>query len=579
MPPPSRSSRRSLPRSAQDSAPAGNEYDKAETELENTQYRIKQTDARIKAQTKKLGTAEKRLGARADAMYREGSDDGMLGFILGSQSWEDFVTRLDYITLIATSDAALVDEVKVTRANLEKDRARLVADAAVQTKQVAGLKVRQDAMDAKLGQAGGVQPRARSDRRADGQGASGQGHVPRGAQRDGLPGQRRPLLLQHLGRAPVRRAPPHGHRHHVAEGHARRRRLERQRDPTTTASAGKSITLTGSNGWSYYYAHLNGYAISSGHVKAGQLIGYVGNTGNASGGACHLHFQMGPTATGSTRTPTCGRWSSPAASARGASIAVDGRVSGRRRTVSGAAWIAAERRPERRPRPRMTVPVMRRRTTVRGTHPRSHSSHGQRSPAPRRHQWRRLAMAPNRTRVIVEAGLSIAPGLRAGALHALQAAVRRLDLPRHAAAPGLRAPPGRGAGCLAGALYGLLNYTIDPVGIVHWAQFLLDYAVAYGLVGLAGLGAKAMQARAAQGKLASAMLTVVTPFALLGMAARFAAHFVSGIVFFGAYAPAGQPVALYSLIYNATYMGPSAVLCLVAAVFVLPVLERAVPVR
>jgi len=63
------------------------------------------------------------------------------------------------------------------------------------------------------------------------------------------------------------------------------------------------------------------------------------------------------------------------------------------------------------------------------------------------------------------------------------------------------------------------------------------------------------------------------------MFARFGAHFVSGIVFFGAYAPAGQPVALYSLIYNATYMGPSAALCLVAALFVLPVLERAVPVR
>jgi thiamine transporter len=136
---------------------------------------------------------------------------------------------------------------------------------------------------------------------------------------------------------------------------------------------------------------------------------------------------------------------------------------------------------------------------------------------------------------------------------------------------------GAGPGVVTGAAYGLLNYTIDPVAIVHWAQFLLDYAVAYGLVGIAGLGSRALRARIAAGRTASAMLGTATPLAVLAMAARFAAHFVSGVVFFGAYAPAGQPVALYSLIYNATYMGPSAVLCLVATLVVLPVLERAVP--
>jgi murein DD-endopeptidase MepM/ murein hydrolase activator NlpD len=57
---------------------------------------------------------------------------------------------------------------------------------------------------------------------------------------------------------------------------------------------GKSITLTGDNGWEYYYAHLNDYTVGSGRVKRGQLIAHVGNTGNASGGAHHVHFQMGP---------------------------------------------------------------------------------------------------------------------------------------------------------------------------------------------------------------------------------------------------------------------------------------------
>ena len=188
-------------------------------------------------------------------------------------------------------------------------------------------------------------------------------------------------------------------------------------------------------------------------------------------------------------------------------------------------------------------------------------------------------MTATRTRIIVEAGLSIALAYVLGRFMLFKlpfgGSISLDMLPLLVFA--LRR--GAGPGVLTGALYGMLNYTIDPVGIVHWAQFLLDYAVAYGLVGLAGLGSKLLASRVAAWRSATAMLSVVTPFALLGMTARFAAHFVSGIVFFGSYAPAGQPLALYSLVYNATYMGPSAILCLVAAILVLPVLERAVPVR
>lgn len=186
-------------------------------------------------------------------------------------------------------------------------------------------------------------------------------------------------------------------------------------------------------------------------------------------------------------------------------------------------------------------------------------------------------MTASRTRVLAEAGLTIALAYVLGRFMLFKLPFGgsvSLDM-----LPILVFALRRGAvpGVVTGALYGLLNYTIDPVGIVHWIQFVLDYAVAYGLVGLAGLGTRSWRRRANAAPRSA--LVIAGGSAALAMVARFGAHFASGIVFFGSYAPAGQPVALYSLIYNATYMGPSAILCLVAALVILPVLERAVPVR
>src|SRR3546814_12499600 len=60
---------------------------------------------------------------------------------------------------------------------------------------------------------------------------------------------------------------------------------------------GTKIWVKGESGTYYYYAHLSAFAegMHDGKlVEPGEVIGFVGDTGNARGGPPHLHFQIHP---------------------------------------------------------------------------------------------------------------------------------------------------------------------------------------------------------------------------------------------------------------------------------------------
>ena len=65
----------------------------------------------------------------------------------------------------------------------------------------------------------------------------------------------------------------------------------------TAGAGGISVWVRGDSGMAYYYAHLQSWAsgLTVGQrVERGQVIGFVGDTGNAEGGSPHLHFELHP---------------------------------------------------------------------------------------------------------------------------------------------------------------------------------------------------------------------------------------------------------------------------------------------
>ena len=114
-------------------------------------------------------------------------------------------------------------------------------------------------------------------------------------------------------------------------------------------------------------------------------------------------------------------------------------------------------------------------------------------------------------------------------------------------------------GVFVGFVYGVLQAVQDP-WLIHPAQFLLDYPIAFSAVGLAGLTRKLpIPKKLPQVKFALG--------AILAGCMRFICHVLSGALAFEAYAE-GQNVWAYSLVYN-SYVFIDAALVVAVGIFVL----------
>lgn len=107
---------------------------------------------------------------------------------------------------------------------------------------------------------------------------------------------------------------------------------------------------------------------------------------------------------------------------------------------------------------------------------------------------------------------------------------------------------GPSVGLLAGSAYGILQFILGPY-ILSLPQVLIDYLFAFGALGLSGFFSKAGNG-----------LPVGYIVSVIG---RFFFATLSGVIFFGMWAPEGMHPLLYSVLYNGSYLGMELVITLV----------------
>lgn len=271
-------------------------YLNARSRWEGTQSRLAETNATLRRTRAKLMRRQGLLNMRIAHLYRTPSW-GVVEVLLGSSDFTDVISGMDFLARIGFADAKLVLELKQLKQQMGRQRVALKSIAAGQAKITTELQSKaktlrielaaQAAEYNRLKQAAAMQLKAQ---RISG-GSMGSINLSRGFV---FPVDGPHSFSDTFG------APRSGGRTHkgcdifadfgtpvvaVVPGTVNTRE---------GGLGGLAIWLDGTDGNSYYYAHLQGFVVTGGSVSAGQVIGRVGDTGNAQGGAPHCHFEIHP---------------------------------------------------------------------------------------------------------------------------------------------------------------------------------------------------------------------------------------------------------------------------------------------
>lgn len=124
-------------------------------------------------------------------------------------------------------------------------------------------------------------------------------------------------------------------------------------------------------------------------------------------------------------------------------------------------------------------------------------------------------------------------------------------------------------GLVASFLWGIMHIFVGNASILHPLQGFIEYFLAFGFSGLAGLWATQTQDALKNGAALRTSLLIVLS-SVVGTFARFFWHMIAGYYFWGQYAPEGMSAWVYTILLN----GASAFATSLFTVIILVIIAR-----
>jgi murein DD-endopeptidase MepM/ murein hydrolase activator NlpD len=296
------------------------DLDQQESALEEVTAELTATRDRIAAATARYETIQQRLNERAAEAFMQGPGS-TLEVILGAQSFADLSDRMEYVNTLAQSDAALASRVENLRNSLAIDEANLRVLQAQQKQKVADAQAKEEQIQADLAKVTSLTARISSVyasaqatlakvRKQKAAYDTYQRQLQQALASVATPSVKLPPgFVNPLQVCPVQGAvsftdgfgaPRYTGGFHLHQGvdisAATGTPIVAPFDGTAAASysvlGGNNVTVYGAGGY-VFNAHLSSYtSLSNGPVHTGDVIGYVGETGDAIGS--HDHFEWHP---------------------------------------------------------------------------------------------------------------------------------------------------------------------------------------------------------------------------------------------------------------------------------------------
>jgi murein DD-endopeptidase MepM/ murein hydrolase activator NlpD len=285
-------------------------YEEAHGALEATREEIAATQRARDDALKRISGLQEQLDERARAAYQLGSTSTW-DVLLEAQDLSEFSDRLVYLDRIAQDDADLATRVAVISEELRRletnlsrleEEQRVIAEKAQREQQLFQDKLAEANQILEEAEFALKQEQAAALMASGASGASpGQIATVAGAALQACPapgtsfgdsfGAPRSGGRSHAG---VDMMGPYGGPIYAA--------LPGSVSFSSSSLGGNQAYVHSAGGTYTFYAHLQSYAGSSRSVSAGELIGYIGDTGNATG-TPHLHFEYHPNGTLVNPTP------------------------------------------------------------------------------------------------------------------------------------------------------------------------------------------------------------------------------------------------------------------------------------